>query len=315
MPRAEHWSQVKIGIIALCGVIAAVTWVVFFARIGALHGDTTRLYMVTDMATRVMDGTEVRLAGQKAGLVRSVALRPPSADTSERILITMDVLNQYLPFIRRNSHVQIQPSGRLIGNPVIYITLGSKTAAAIQEGDTLRARSQIEARSAIAAASSLADSALEIAGSFTQIKSDFDTTRRDIASLRQVSVRQAEEVRSALSNFTDRALASRGTIASLVRDSAALRSQAQHLSAIADSIDVAANSRSGEFGRFRRDSSLIAVAHRTLASIAELRNGVTRYAGVSPGGATLRHQLDIANAKLDSLVQDAKRRPFRYLPF
>jgi ABC-type transporter Mla subunit MlaD len=292
-----------------------VASVLFFGRIGALHGDTTRLYMVTDMATGVLDGTEVRLAGQKVGLVRSVVLRPPSADTSERILISMDVLDRYVPFIRRNSNVQIQPSGRLIGSPIVYITLGTTTSPVVSKGDTLHARSQAQMRSTIADASSLADSALAIAGSFSQIMSDFDTTLHDVAAIRDASARQAEDVRVAFNSFSDRALASRGTIASFIRDSAALRQQAAHLGAVADSIDAAAASRTGEFGRFRRDSTLVTEARRTMASITELRNGVLRYAGKSPRGEALRQQLEIANAKLDSIVSDAKRRPFRYLSF
>src|SRR6185437_12005331 len=109
MPRVEHWSQLRIGLIVLAGIIAAVAAVLSFARIGALHGKTTRLYLVTDMASGVLDGTEVRLAGTKIGLVRSVELRPPATDTAERVAIAMDVLDPYVRYIRRNSDVRVQP--------------------------------------------------------------------------------------------------------------------------------------------------------------------------------------------------------------
>src|SRR5665213_1990859 len=78
MPRAENWSQLQVGIFVLLGIVAVVFAVMRFARIGALHGDTSRIYMVTDIAAGVLNGTEVRLAGQKVGLVESVQLRPPS---------------------------------------------------------------------------------------------------------------------------------------------------------------------------------------------------------------------------------------------
>jgi phospholipid/cholesterol/gamma-HCH transport system substrate-binding protein len=315
MPRADHWSQLKVGILVFCGIVAVVAAVLLFARIGALHGKTTRLYLVTDKASGVMDGTEVRLAGQKVGLVRSVELRPPSTDTTERISIAMDVLNRYLPYIRRNSHAQIRPGGRLIGSPVIYITMGTAAAAAIAEDDTLRARPQAEAHSSIADASSLGDSLVEIAGTVSKIKSEFDTTLRDVAAIRRVSEHQAEAVHVALDNFTDRALASRGTIASIIRDSATLRKRTQHLSALADSIGTAATNGSGELGRFRRDSALVVEARRTRASVTQLRASIGRYTGRSADGAELARQLDLANAKLDSLVQDAKRHPLRYVAF
>ncbi|MEO6863972.1 MAG: MlaD family protein [Gemmatimonadaceae bacterium] len=314
MPRADHWSQLKVGILVFIGIVAAVVAVMTFARIGALHGNTTRLYMVTDMASGVLDGTEVRLAGQKVGLVRSVELRPPSSDTSERVLIAMDVLNPYLKYIRRNSDVQIRPGGRLIGSPVVYIGMGTSHAPGLDSGDTLRAKSQLEARSGISDASSLGDSVTGIAATVTEVKSEFDTTIHDVVGLTKLSQRQAEAVHMALDNFSDRALASRGSIARILRDSARLRAQATRVSALADSIGAAANG-TGEIGRFRRDSTLVLQARRTMASVADLRARVARYTGGSADGTALAKQLDRANAQLDSVVQDAKRHPLRYIAF
>jgi len=314
MARAEHWSQLRAGLLALAVVVAIAAAVLVFGRIGALHGDTTRLYMVTDKATGVLNGTEVWLAGQKVGLVRSVALRPPSSDTTERVAITMDVLNQYMQYIRRNSDVEIRPGGRLMGSPVVYITVGTTRSPAAASGDTLRARAQIEARSALSDASSLGDSLTEILATVSTIRTSFDTTLQDVAELRRRSERQAQAVHAALDRFSVRALASRGTISDLAHDSASLRAQTTHLRAVADSIGAAA-SGNGDIGRFRRDSTLILAARRTLASVTELRQRVLRYAGDSVEGATLAKQLDRTHAQLDSLVQDAKRHPLRYIAF
>ena len=315
MPRAENWSQLKVGIFVFIGIAAIVFAVMRFARIGALRGDTSRIYMVTDIAAGVLNGTEVRLAGQKVGLVESVELRPPSSDTTERVAISMDVLDTYLRYIRRNSDVQIQPSGRVVGSPVIAITMGTTQSPPIKAGDTLRARTQIEAHSGIADASSLADSVTGIAASISTLKTEFDTTLRNVASLRKLSLKQAEAVHVAMDNFADRALASQGTIASLVRDSASLRKQTSRVSALADSIGTAASTGSGEFGRFRRDSTLVVQARSTMAAVAQLRASIARYAGKSSEGAALAKQLDIANVKLDSIVMDAKRHPLRYIAF
>jgi phospholipid/cholesterol/gamma-HCH transport system substrate-binding protein len=317
MPRAENWSQLKIGLLALAGIVAAAAAVLFFAQIGELHGDTTRLYMVTDMASGVLDGTEVRLAGQKIGLVRSVALRPPSSDTSERIAITMDVLTQYVRYIRRNSDVQIRPGGQLIGSPVIAISMGTSDAAAIAAGDTLRALAQLESHSSIADAASLGDSITGIAAAFTTVKSEFDTTVGDVAALRRATELQARAVHDALSSFSRRALASKGTIARMVHDTNDFKGRTEHLSALVDSISIAAND-GGEIGRFRRDSTLLAQVRATQSSVAALRGSVMRYAGRSgPAGegAALATQLDLINARLDSIVQDAKRHPLRYIAF
>ena len=314
MARAETWSQLKLGILVAAIIAAAVWSVLVFARVGALHGKTTRLYMVTDLAAGVLDGTEVRLAGQKIGLVRSVALRPPSSDTTERVAITMDVLNPYVKYIRRNSDVQIRPGGRLIGSPVVYISVGTSSAPAVVDGDTLRARAQVEARSGLADASDLGDSLNSIVATVSTIHSEFDTTLGDMASLGKLSDRQVHNVRGAINSFSQRALASNGTVASFVRDSARLRRQTAYLRAVADSMDAAANGQ-GEIGRFRRDSTLVLQAQATLATVADLRARVARYSGTSAQGAAMAAQLDTTHARLDSLVQDAKHHPLRYITF
>ncbi len=314
MQRAEHWSQVKVGLIVLTALIAAVAAVMSFARVGALHGDTTRLYLVTDMASGVLDGTEVWLAGKKIGLVRSVQLRPPSSDTTERIAISMDILDPYVQYIRRNSDVRIQPGGRLIGSPVVFIDVGTGASPAVGAGDTLRARAQVEARSGLADASSLGDSLAEIAATVSTVKTEFDSTTNDLARLSEMSSRQANAVRTAYGALSRRALSSNGTISNLVRDTARIRVEAMRVSALADSIQMAANGN-GEIGRFRRDSALVLEARQTLASVKALRRGLERYSGRSADGAALAAQLDRTRAQLDSIVQDAKRHPLRYITF
>lgn len=314
MPRVEHWSQLKTGLIILIVIVAMIAGVLSFARIGALHGSTTRLYMVTDRASGVLDGTEVWLAGTRIGLVRSVTLRPPSSDTAERVAISMDVLDPYVKYIRRNSDVRIQPGGRLIGSPVVYIDVGTATAPGVHAGDTLRGRAQVQAQSGLADASSLGDSLTGIVTTVSTLRMEFDSTSRDLSALARNSSRQADALHDALDRFSDRALASHGTIAGFVRDSALLRAEAARVSALADSIGTAANG-SGEFGRFRRDSTLVLQARQTLASVAGLRHRVERYAGRSPEGAALAAQLDSTRARLDSIVQDAKHHPLRYITF
>ena len=314
MPHADNWSQLKTGIIVFIGIVAAVTAVMMFARVGALHGKTTRLYMVTDVASGVLSGTEVRLAGQKVGLVASVALRPPSSDTSERVLIAMDILQPYLKYVRRNSDVQIGPGGRLIGSPVVYITPGTVAAAALDDGDTLRARAQAVERSGIADASSLGDSLTGIAATVRTINTQFDTTVNDLSRLGDLSRRQVEAVHSALTNISSRATSTRGTIGQLMRDTSRLRTETARVTALADSIGAAANG-SGDIGRFRRDSTLVLEAHRTMAAVDDIKARLARYSGGSAGGAAMERQLDRAHAQMDSVVQDAKHHPFRYLPF
>lgn len=316
MPRAEFWSQLKVGLFAFAAIAAAVAAILFFARIGALHGDTTRLHTVTDRATRVLKGTEVWLAGQKVGLVTDVNLRPPSADTTERVAIDMDILTQYMPYLRKNSDVQIRPGGNLIGAPVVYLTVGTRNSPRIASGDTLRAKAQLESRPGVADIASLGDSVTTIAAEVKQVSADFGATVGEVGTLRVRTESQIDQVRNAVDRFNRRATRSRGTIAMAVHDTATLRAEVARLSAVTDSIRATAASGSGTVGRFRRDSTLVLHARHTLATVDTLRERLTLYtAHPTHGDSTLALELGRMRLQLDSLVQNAKHHPLRYLPF
>lgn len=313
MPRAARWSQLTIGLIAFAVIVAAVASVMIFARVGALHGSTTRLFMVTDRASGVIKGTDVWLGGQKVGVVTSVSLRPPATDTTERVAIAMDVLQRYLPYIRHDSDIQIQPGGSLIGAPVVYITVGTRRAPPVQAGDTLRARAQTEKHSDLADIGSLGDSIDAIAGGMRQVSHELDTTVNEVSALRARSVQQATEVQRALAGFSARALHSQGTVARGVADTAQLRREVVRLGALADSLQTAATNGSGTLGRFRRDSTLVQHAHRVLGSVDSLRGAIARYSGRAPGDTAMANALARTHAQLDSVVADAKHHPFRYI--
>ncbi len=314
MARAVSWKQLRIGLLTFVGIVAVVGAVLRYAQIGALHGDTTRIYMVTDVAAGVLSGTDVWLGGEKVGLVRSVSLRPPSSDTSERVLITMDILSGYMRYIRRNSDVQIQPSGTLIGSPVVSITPGTPAAAELGPRDTLRALAELESKPHVADISSLSDSADAIGAELGEIMRDMGSTEGEVNDLRQRSERQIGDVRNAVTRFAERSTASRGSIALVIHDTLKVRLEINRLSALADSIVATASSPRGNVGRFRRDSTLVRNAHQVMASADTLRGELARYrGGMSGRDSALAMQLQRVHVQLDSLVQDAKRHPLRYI--
>ena len=79
--RVDIWSD-----------IACPWWV------GALHGDTFRVYALVGEARALAAGSEVWLSGQKVGKVTRISFQPVSVDTSRRILIEMqkEVYSRFL---------------------------------------------------------------------------------------------------------------------------------------------------------------------------------------------------------------------------
>ena len=128
MPRQQHWTDLRGGMISAVAVVALVLATLFFARVGALHGRKVTLYVLADDATGVLAGTEVWLAGKRSGSVTGVSFRL-SADTVDRLLIKTEFLAKDLPHVRRDSWAQIQAGGKLLGTPVIYVAPGSLSSS------------------------------------------------------------------------------------------------------------------------------------------------------------------------------------------
>lgn len=317
MSRPLTWRHLVPGLI-VCGVaVALVVSVLLFARIGGVRGETTRLYTVTNTASRVIDGTEVWLGGQKIGVVDEVRFRPVSADTTERLVIAMRVLTKYLSHIRRDADVQLRPGSGLIGAPVVYITMGTPRAPAAQAGDTLRARAQVEHRSRTADFSSLGDSIVAAGTTLEALSQQIRETGVEIDHLRRHSERQAIAVGAALSRFATRATASHGSFSQLHNDRP-LHAAVGRIIAQADSIQQVLTSSRTSLGRFRKDSTIFVDAHHVLETMDTLRlrfssTTAARAFSERPDSA-LTHQLERSHAQLDSLVTDAKRHPLRYLP-
>jgi ABC-type transporter Mla subunit MlaD len=140
MAREREWSELRGGMIASLAIVGVVLLTLLFARVGALHGKKVTLYVVTDDATGVLPGTEVWLGGKKEGLVKSVSFRPPSTDTTERVIITTDFLTEGFSNVRRDSYAEIRPGGSLIGAVIVNISPGTSASRPLHDRDTVHTR-------------------------------------------------------------------------------------------------------------------------------------------------------------------------------
>jgi hypothetical protein len=145
------WRSLKLGLVTLAGLLLLPVVVIYAPGIGR---STIELYVATNDATGVIRGTEVWLSGERIGKVEETELRPVSTDTSQRVLVRVTIMRDLAPRIRRDTRAQIRPGTSMVGTPVVYLSGGSRGAAAIRAGDTLIAQPQTafdETRAAIAA--------------------------------------------------------------------------------------------------------------------------------------------------------------------
>lgn len=316
MASRVHWSDLKIGLAAVVVIAVAVVSILVFARVGALHGDTKKLYVTAPDVTGVLPGTEVWVAGKLVGQVADVRFRGITSDTLERVLIETNILKEMFPLIRKDSRADIGPGGTLIGSPVVFIKPGTLRAAGVREGDTIQSASS----SRIAAVGSQIDTLVHDLGtlgnSSGKLVDQLGDPTNTVGALRTRGMQQLGKFSGVISSFTDRATRGNGTLGLAYRSDGGTR--IRRVLAAKDSIMFLVSSGNGTLGRFRRDSTL-------KFHVASVRAGIDSLRGLmaTPGNSvsklrsdtTLKSEMARARAQIDSVMADIKKHPKKYISF
>lgn len=317
MSRTLRWSQLVPGLLAAAALVGVVLAVLLFARVGAAKGDTMRVYTRATSVRGIMRGSEVWLNGMPVGLVRDVTFLPPTAPVDERLLIALDVGEQYRPFLRRDAGTQIRPGGSLIGAPVIYITGGSPAARPVSPGDTLRWGGQADMEGI---ASEFALAARELPAIMQNVRLIQQQLRAATGTIGAFTTDEARmelgDVQARGARIVGRLRSGRGTLALALGGREALMLRARSAMAQVDSVRALLASGRGELGRFRRDSTLLHTVAGIRDEVAIVRTLLDEPRGTA--GRVLHDraiQLELARADtaMQQLFADIKARPLRYV--
>ncbi len=317
MARATSWRDLWLGTLALLVVVVGGGAVLRFARVGALHGETVPLYAATPHARGLLPGSEVWLDGQKVGVVRGVGFRPSYADTVAPVLLSLEVLTEALPLIRRDAEPDIRAGGSFIGSPVVWLSTGVAGAPTARAGDTLVT---IHSRELDAVRLELAGATAEVPQIIDNLRvlaAQLHSARSTLGALGVEGVGEIGETASQATALMARATSGPGTVGLMLRRGEPM-AQARLAMARADSVRALLAGPGGSLGRLQRDSTLF----RTVEAITR---DLTRAqaALVEPRGTAgrLRHdsalvrQVAQTRAEMDALATDLRRNPLRYLSF
>ena len=311
MASRLHWGDLKIGIAAAAVIIGIVTWILIFADVGALHGDTRTIYVTAPDVAGVLKGTDVWVAGKKVGQVKEVYFRPITSDTMQRVIMRSDILEEAMPFIRRDSRADIRPGGNLIGSPVVYIHLGTVRFAALKPGDTVPSRigGRIEAFGS--QIDTLAKDLGAIAGGAGKLLDKMSDPTNSVGAFRSRGIAQLRSVGEIVSSYHERATTGTGSAGLAYRNNPTAR--AKRLLAAKDSIFQLLNGN-GNVGRFRKDSTLWREVAHVRAGMDSLR-ALTSGAGITKlrGDTSLSAAMARARTQIDSLMQEIKKHPTQYI--
>ncbi|MEO5579758.1 MAG: MlaD family protein [Gemmatimonadaceae bacterium] len=300
----------------MASIIAVILSILIFARVGALHGDTATLYVVTDNAVGVLKGTEVWLSGQRVGLVRNVRFRSVATDTTARLAIETEILADRMQFIRRNAYVDIRPGGNLIGSPVVYIRSATSLTPAVVSGDTLFSHEKKSLDNVGAVVDSLIVQLAALSDSGKKMLAQAKSPRSAIGALRSAGVPQLANAGQVASGLMAKATRGSGTAGLAIRGDAGARFG--RIMAQKDSVMMLLSSGNGSVGRFRRDSTIFAAIGGIRSNVDSLRALVSNPES-SPArlrsDSALTREMAKVSAELALLVADIKKHPLRYLSY
>ena len=315
MAGEHHWRELRGGIIASVAIAVLVTVILVFARVGGLRGKKVTLYVLADDATGVLPGTEVWLAGRKSGLVTKVEFRPPSTDTTERLLVTTEFLESALPNVRTDSYAQIRAGGSLIGTPVVYVAAGSARARGLHDGDTLHTRNKVGLVDVTSQVGKIGPAISELAAEVKSLHAQATHPPGTIGLFAERGLPAMPEFSASMSRIASKANGT-GTIGLARRRN--LMGRASRVMAQTDSIKTLMTSGKGSIGRFRRDTTLMTKVKGIMAELDTLKalvsNPVASIGGAHADSALIR-ELARRRALMDSLKADVKKRPRTYINF
>lgn len=316
MARQLSWSDVRGGVFALLGIVVVAVGILKFSRVGALHGDTMRVYALVGEARGVTPGSEVWLSGQKIGKIKRIDFLAPSADSARRIVIEMEVLTQYQDAVHRDATAQIRAGGSIIGAVVVSLTPGTVRTARISDGDTIQAKPQADIDEATSRFGRATQELPAITKNVKSLVGELQSTRGTIgAALNGPGLTALRSTQLQGMRIRDR-VQGRGTVAGIM--SGGLTQRAGRVMARVDSVRALIGSDRTSLGRFRKDSTLMRNVDDIRLQLAEVQRSLDEprgTAGRMMRDSAITMQLDSARREMTLLFADMKKHPLRYISF
>lgn len=316
MPPQRQWRELRTGLIAAAAIAALVISTLLFARVGGIRGKKVDLYVTAPDVSGVLPGTEVWLSGAKTGRVTKIEFRPTTTDTTQRVLLKTEFLKEFLPTVRKDSYAQIRPGGSFIGAPIVYISAGSVSSAALREGDTVATRLKTPMANVVDQVGKIGPEFRALAKEVSGLNAKLSGPVGTVGNFRTRGVGQVADVGGSMSRIMNKATRGDGTIGLAMRGD--LMGRASRVMSATDSLRSFMDSGRGNVGRFRRDSTLMKTVGGIMAEVDSLRALMSDPVGTmgkARGDSTLVRELDRSKLLLDSLFRDIKRRPLRYIAF
>jgi len=315
MSRSLEWSELKTGVAAFGVIVALTIAILVFARVGALHGDTSSIYVITDEAPGVLNGTEVWLSGLKIGLVKDVHFRSVNTDTAQRIAIHTTILSNRMYLIRRDAYADIRPGGNLIGSPIVFIASGTSAAPALKDGDTLVTRSNSMMKPVGNRVAAIGARVGMLADSGSRVIAILNSQMGTLGKITREGIPKIAATTGGIASMMGKATSGGGSVGLMMQGDFPAR--VARIRAEIDSITGLLSSGNGNVGKLRGDSTLFRTVAHLRGEIDSLRAAYSAGNGIARArtDTALAAQMARMRVELGLLMADVKKHPTRYISF
>ena len=124
----------RIGIFVLAGFVVLTVFIFYLGNKEKLFSSTSEIYARFQTVSNLQNGAEIDMAGINVGSVQDIQLPRNARDS---VTVKMKVTTDALKLIHTDSKALITTQG-LIGDKLIYITMGGDSAPAVIPGSILR---------------------------------------------------------------------------------------------------------------------------------------------------------------------------------
>jgi phospholipid/cholesterol/gamma-HCH transport system substrate-binding protein len=309
------WDQLRVGLLIIVALLIAAVAVFKLGSATGLFADRYKLVTYLPSASGLVEGGQVSVAGQQAGIIEEIEFLPVDVDTTRNLRVVIAIDKALQAQVRQDSHVKIRTLG-LLGDKVIDITPGTPRFRALREGETLVVAPAVDYEALLIQAGDVMDDVVVLTADLRRITAGVARGEGTLGQLvtNRAVYDQLNVTLARTSSLMARMQNPRGTFGRMLDDPALYNSAVRTLVSL-DTVLTQLNSSDGTLGRLMRDDSLYVALVGTVEGANAMLRQITQGDGTAArllNDAQLYDQLVKAVTDLNAILEDVRRDPQRY---
>ena len=309
------WDQLKVGAVIIVALAIIVIAIFKLGQNARLFSSRYTLVSFVPSTSGLREGSQVTLAGQLVGAIKSIDFLPVDLDTTKNLRITIEIDQKVTEQVRRDSRATLRTVG-LLGDKLFDISPGTPGFRTLHDGDTLALQNALDLDAVLKQASGTLYKVDSITGTMQRLVNDVSKGQGTMGQLitSRTLYDQLNTTLASTNGLMLRLQNPRGTIAKFL-DDPTLYNNLNRVLGSADTIVAQISSSDGTLGKFLHDDQLYTRLLTTVSSLDTLVGAMSHGNGTVQKLFTdqeLYNRLLTTVTELNTVLTDVRRDPRRY---